>query len=538
MTVLENAKENTYRRPDFRLFETELRACAQTWTQSAVFARECPNGIAVYSSFGNRSFLELHENANRIANALLAHGLVKGDGIALMSRNRAEFLEVLLAAMRIGLRLTPVNTHLTAPEVTYIVEDCQARIFFIESELASGLAGFYQSSLAPLSVLIRNDRSSGGKDCDSGKASTAQANYQELLNTGSAELPRQLSVGTLMLYTSGTTGRPKGVYRELPEIIEPQFAGTLVNYHPTDVALCCGPAYHAAPLLFDLLEKWDSVHVLELIEAHHVSHAHMVPTMFQRLLSLDSSVRNAYDLTSLRLIAHGAAPCPIATKQAMIEWLGHVLLEYYGATEGGHGINIRSEEWLRKPGAVGKLDPTVGHLVLGNDGEQVAPGTVGRIFFKAPDSGRFIYFGDADKTRSAYQGDHFTLGDLGYVDEEGYLFLTGRAAECIISGGTNIYPQEVDDALLRHPAVADVCTIGAPDDEWGERVVSLVVAAEGYSAGPELASSIMAYAATCLASFKRPRTILFDTELPRSATGKLLRQKVRERFWNEQKKSI
>ena len=204
----------------------------------------------------------------------------------------------------------------------------------------------------------------------------------------------------------------------------------------------------------------------------------------------------------------------------MINWLGPVLLEYYGATEGGNGINIGSEDWLRKPGAVGKLDPTIGHLILDNNGQQVALGTVGRIFFKAPASGRFTYFGDTNKTQSVYQGDHFTLGDLGYVDEDGYLFLTGRAAECIISGGTNIYPQEVDNALLQHPAVADVCTIGAPDEEWGERVVSLVVAADGYRAGPELAIDIMTYAATCLAGFKRPRMILFDSELPRSATGK------------------
>ena len=353
-----------------------------------------------------------------------------------------------------------------------------------------------------------------------------------------------------MLYTSGTTGRPKGVFRRQAEVIEPQFAGSFADYRPGDVALCCGPAYHSAPLLFDirwplasgvpivLVDKWDSLAVLSLICRHQVSHVHMVPTMFQRLLAVSPEARAAQDLSSLRFVVHGAAPCAVATKRAMIDWLGPVLTEYYAATEGGNGIHVDSAQWLLKPGTVGRIDPSLGHRIVDDEGHDVAPGVVGRIYFKALETGRFEYYGDPEKTAAVYADDRFTLGDMGYVDADGFLFLTGRAADCIIAGGINIYPLEIDETLMRHPAVHQACTVGAPDDEWGERVVAVVVPAPGHAPTPDLAAALLAHSAQHLARFKCPREVVFDTALPHTGSGKLQRNLVRQRFWQGRERSI
>jgi long-chain acyl-CoA synthetase len=530
-------------RVDFRPFESELKDRAQTWTQSAVFARENPNGIAIYSDVGLRSFAELESNANRIANALRSEGLKAGDAIALMCRNRPEFLEVLLACMRIGLRLTPVNTHLTAGEVSYIVENCEAKLFLVEAELLDEMQKAAKLNLR-VPIVATGDQ---GDVADSASVKR----FSKWVRHASMEQPGALSCGTLMLYTSGTTGRPKGVFRDLPETVLPQYAGTFVEYDTrTDTALCCGPAYHSASLLFDLrwplasgvpivlMQKFDAVRALELIERHGVTHTHMVATMFQRLLALTPDQRQKYDLHSLRIVVHGAAPCPVPVKRSMIDWLGPILIEYYGATEGGDGINIKSEEWLKRPGAVGKLEPARGHMILNDAGQECAVGEIGKIYFKAPSVGRFVYFGDPAKTADAYAGDRFTLGDMGYIDAERYLFLTGRIAECIISGGVNIYPQEIDDVLMTHPAVEDVCTVGAPDDVWGEKVVAVVVLRAGNVVSDAMRTVLADFASSKLAGFKRPKQYVFETALPRSASGKLLRQQVRQRFWVDRNRSI
>jgi long-chain acyl-CoA synthetase len=512
--------------PDFRAYAPELSARARNWTQSAVFAREWAQGTALYSVRGLRSFAQLHAAANRLAHHLRALGLRPGDAVALMCRNRPEFVEVLLAALRIGSRLTPVATALTGDEAAYIVRDCQARVLFVEA----GLAG---EAIEDVHRIVIGTPS-----------------YDAALDGGSPQELAAPEAGSLMLYTSGTTGRPKGVFSRRPDHVEPQFAGSFADYRPGDVQLCAGPAYHSAPLLFDLrwplasgvpivmIEKWDTHEVLRAIEQHRVTHAHMVPTMFQRLLAPPLAERAAFDLSSLRFVVHGAAPCPVATKHALIEWLGPVLTEYYAATEGGDNIHVSSADWLRKPGTVGRLDAAKGHRILDDEGGDVAPGQVGRIWLRAPAEGRFEYFGDAEKTAAAYRGDHFTLGDLGFVDGEGWLFLTGRGAETIISGGVNVYPREVDEVLGTHPAVAEVCTVGAPDPEWGERVVSVVVPAAGHAATTELAAALVEHAAQGLAGYKRPREIVFERELPHTATGKLLRGRVRERFWAGRDKAI
>ena len=522
---------------DFRHLEAEISRAANTWTQSGVFAREYPNGNAIFSELGNRSFAQLEERANRVANQLRAIDLCAGDPVVLMCGNRPEFVEVLLAAMRTGLRLTPISTHLTSEEAQYIVRDCGARIVFVEN----GLSLNGQCGEAVQEICI-------GKHAPGGNSSVIF--YEQWQEASSPILEASPVPGNLMLYTSGTTGRPKGVFRNEPEIVLPQFSGTFADYQPGDVALCCGPAYHAAPLLFDirwplasgvpivLQQSWDSERVLAAIQSLRISHAHLVPTMFQRLLRMSTERRMAYDVSSLRLVIHGAAPISVSQKIAMIDWLGPILIEYYGATEGGDGIHVDSSEWLRKPGTVGKIDPAQGHSILDDQFQEVPQGAVGRVYFRAPATGRFAYFGDPQKTAEAYRGDRFTLGDMGYVDADGYLFLTGRSAECIISGGVNIYPSEIDEVLSRHPGVLDVCTVGAPDDEWGETVVSVVVVAQGQTPSPELARELITFAALNLAAFKCPRQIVFENALPYTATGKLLRNQVRRRFWTGREREI
>jgi long-chain acyl-CoA synthetase len=506
---------------------------AQTWTQSGVFARLWPASIAVYSASSNRTFAALDGNANRLARAMQSRGLKQGDGVTLVCTNRPEFVEVFLACLRIGVRLTPVSTQLTADEVRYIAQDSQSKLMFAEHGLPAAQLSFEN---APVVVI--------------GGDSSMPNGFQSCLVVSSPSPLIDPKPGTLMMYTSGTTGRPKGVYRELPEVIEPQLEGTPANYAPGDIALCSGPAYHSAPLLFDiawplasgvpivLMPKWDAVTALDLMAHHKVTHAHLVPTMFARLLAVPKAVRCQYNLASLRFVVHGAAPCPMDVKRAMIEWLGPILTEYYAATEGGSGINVDSATWLSKPGTVGRIDAALGHCILDDHDQPVERGVIGRVFFKAPEKNRFIYFGDPKKTADAYRHDRFTLGDMGYVDDDGFLFLTGRIAECIISGGVNIYPREIDDVLRRHDAVEDVCTVGAPDDEWGERVVSVVVPVPSQTPSPQFADELLAFAGRELASFKRPRQIVFEQALPHTATGKLLRTQVRQRFWAGRARTI
>jgi long-chain acyl-CoA synthetase len=505
--------------PDFRIQADELQSRASSWTQSAVFARIAPQVTALVSAHGTRTFAELHANANRVAHALRARGLKAGDGVALACSNRPEFVEVMLGALRAGLRLTPVNSRLTAAESAYIVKDCGAKLVFAERGLAVCGLG-----VAPEVVI-------------------GDAAYEEFLaGSEAADLPNA-QAGALMLYTSGTTGNPKGVWSGKPDVVPPQYAGSFANYRPGDVQLCAGPAYHAAPMLFDLrwplasgvpvvmMDKWDAQSMLGLVERYRISHAHMVPTMFQRLLALPPEVRSHADLSSLRCVLHGAAPCSVETKRAMIDWLGPILIEYYAATEGGDGIHVHARDWLERPGTVGRLDRSRGHRILDEHGQEVPAGTVGMVYFQAPADGRFEYFGDPEKTAAAYRDGRFTLGDLGYVDEDGWLFLTGRSADVVISGGVNIYPIEVDTVLSRHPAVADVCTVGVPDAEWGERLVAVVVPREGDAPGPALEQQLLAHAAAHLPGFKRPRQVVFQTQLPRTETGKLLRNRVRAGFW-------
>jgi long-chain acyl-CoA synthetase len=507
-----------------------LEQAAATGTTLAHWAARRPDEPAIVSPHGDRTFAELDANANRLARALRGRGLRAGDGVALMVSNRPEFAEVVAAVQRSGLRLTPINWHLTADEVAYILEDCGARAFVADTRfaaVAAEAAGRAPDVVAGLAV--------------GGPVGEAFEPYSEAL---AAHDPAELEdpvLGSSMLYTSGTTGRPKGVHRE--EQAGNALTGALFGYAAGETLhLATGPLYHAAPLAFSLamplssgvgvvlMDGWSPAETLRLIERHGVTHTHLVPTMFHRLLGLPDDVRAAADVSSLRMVLHGAAPCPVHVKQAMIEWWGPVLVEYYAATE-GVGTFVASEEWLTKPGTVGRpgtpehiriLDPVTG--------EDMPAGQVGTVYLQAPPFGRFDYYGDPGKTESSYRGDHFTMGDVGYLDEDGYLFLTDRSADLIISGGVNVYPAEVEAELLAHPAVGDAAVIGVPDDEWGEVVVAVVEPRDGVDPTGALAAELVEHCRARLAGFKCPRRVDFVDHLPRTDSGKLYKRRLREQY--------
>ncbi|HEY8003488.1 MAG TPA: AMP-binding protein, partial [Phenylobacterium sp.] len=483
------------------------------------------------------TFGEINANANRIAGLLRQAGLKAGDAVALLCSNRAEFIEVLSATRRSGLRITPVNWHLTTDEIAYIVNDCEAKAVFCEQRIAASGAAVAQCPNLLLKVAIGGPIE-GFVDYDAALAP---------LDGSDIEDP---TLGNAMMYTSGTTGRPKGVYRA-QAMVPVQAMYTMRGYdHETSVQLCAGPAYHAAPLAFDVraamgagcelvfLDKWDSEKVLGAIADRRVTHMHLVPIMFQRLLALPDEVKASHDVSHVAYIVHGAAPCPPEVKLAMIEWFGPVLNEYYAGSEGGAGFVISAEEWLKKPGSVGKRPALLGSKILDEQGNECPPGVPGGIYHQLPPGGGFTYYKDEAKTNANRVGDYFTMGDVGYFDEDDYLFLTGRNAETIISGGVNIYPQEIDNELIKHEAVADSSTVGVPHDEWGEQVKAVIMLREGFAPSGELAQEILAFARASLPAFKVPRSVDFVADLPRSEAGKIQRNKVRAPYWEGRARQI
>ncbi len=491
----------------------------------ALAASRDPDRVAVSSEYGDRTFGELNAAANKLVRVLRDAGVAYGDRVALLCRNRAEFVEVVAATSRGGYWLTTINWHLTPDEVNYVVEDCGAKALFIDSSVpcAEGVA---ETATAPLLVSI------------AGKL-TRCTEYDDLLaGIDGSDIgdPRR---GSTMLYTSGTTGKPKGVFRDRVVAVGPNTSA----YDEQCIHLCTGPLYHAAPLGISLqapitwgasvvlMDGWSPADTLRLIDAHKVTHTHLVPTMFNRLVNLPEDVKAKADVSSLRVVVHGAAPCPVSVKQKMIDWWGPILWEYYAATEGGATL-VDSKTWLEHPGTVGRPVAEDGVIIRDDDGNPCPPGVPGTVWIKTVRGAEFEYFRDPEKTAKTVVATHFTLGDVGYLDEDRWLYLTDRSANLIISGGVNIYPAEVDAVLLEHPAVGDVAVIGVPNDDMGEEVKAVVELRDGVSPSPELAAELIAFTRDRIAHFKCPRTVDFVDRLPREDNGKIYKRRLREEYRN------
>lgn len=482
------------------------------------------------------TYRELEEGSARLARYLVDRGLRRGDVVALLADNSPRVYEVYWAAQRAGLYLTAVNHHLTPAEVAYIVTDCGAKALIVAGSLGTTVA-------ADRAVPIRLSYGPPVTGCDDYDAELAG-----VLSTPLPDQPR----GADMLYSSGTTGRPKGIKPALPQrqVDEPGDAyaaifGPMYGFDADTVYLSPAPLYHAAPLRFSatvqmlggtvvVLERFDAQAALAAIEKHGATHSQWVPTMFVRLLKLPDDVRNGYDVSSMRVAIHAAAPCPGDVKRAMIDWWGPVVCEYYGATEGIGITFIDTEQWLTHPGSVGR-GGVIGDVRICDDesGALLPAGRVGTIYFERTDGPLFSYHNDEARTRASRHPEHddwATTGDLGYLDDEGFLYLTDRRAFMIISGGVNIYPREAEDALALHPAVLDVAVIGVPDPEMGESVLAVVTPAPGAVPGPELERELIAHTRAHIAAFKAPRRVVFDHDLPRTPTGKLVKQRLRDRY--------
>ena len=426
-----------------------------------------------------------------------------------------------------------MNTHFTPDEVAYVIDDSEAKAVFVDesmAELAQRILKINEGIDVHISV---------------GGALPGWHSYEDALADGGA--PPPISDGSEMLYSSGTTGRPKAVRRPLPEDGQGSWGRRCLEYAlaqrydmtSSSVYLSPAPLYHAAGINYTMavhrvgaasimMRKFDAEAVLRLIEAHRVTHAQFVPTMFVRMLKLPEAIRDKYDVSSLQCVIHAAAPCPVDVKHRMMEWFGPVIHEYYGGTEGFGGAIIGPEEWLAHPGSVGRPFSPV--HVVGEDGTELAVGESGELWFEGGPA--FEYFKDPEKTASV-ANDHGwrSLGDMGYVDADGYLYLTDRSTFMIVSGGVNIYPQEVENLLVMHPKLVDAAVFGVPNDEFGEEVKAVVQPVDGVEAGSALESELIEYCRANLATYKCPRTIEFDPELPRDPNGKLYKRRIRERYW-------
>ncbi|MFI7611435.1 AMP-binding protein [Nonomuraea terrae] len=479
------------------------------------------------------TFGELLARVNRVSRALRSHGLSTGDAVAVAVHNGHEYLEMMLATGQVGMYFVPVNWRLTPAEMLYIVRDSGAKAVLVDAEQARTL---------PVESLPEHRFVIGG-EVDGWRP------YQSFGEGESSDAPPDRRFGSVMGYTSGTTGNPKGVRTALPDlppepVIQSTYVALAARYEVTldaGVHLVCSPIYHAAPSghayaylnvghTVVIQGKFDPEGVLRAFERHRVTSVHMVPTHFHRMLRLPEEVRSKYDLSSLEAVIHAGAPCPVAIKQQMIEWLGPVLWEYLAATEGGVSL-VGSHEWLRKPGTVGRPAPNTIVKILDEDGKEVPAGTEGTIYFGIPgERPRFEYNNDPVKTAASRRGDLATVGDYGYFDEDGYVFLLDRRTDLIISGGVNIYPAEIEQQLITHPAVADVAVIGVPDPDWGQSVLAVVQPSEDAVPGDELAEALRAHCAERLASFKIPRRFEFLADFPRTETGKLQRRRLRDAY--------
>jgi len=494
------------------------------------------------------SYGELESRSNQLAHVLRAQGLTRGDHVALFMENQIRYMEIIWACLRSGLYITAINSYLTADEVAYIIDDCDAEVVISSRNKADQAALIDPSTTPKVQRWLMTDgiaHEPGGPIWES---------FEDTVAAQSTSKIDDESTGLYMLYSSGTTGRPKGIKRDLPDHLIDEldartrlFKESAYAYGEDMVYLSPAPMYHAAPLAFSnpvqrlggtlvIMEKFDPVGALAAIERYHVTHAQFVPTMFIRMLKLDDSARLRHDLSSLTVAIHAAAPCPVEVKRSMIDWWGPIIFEYYAGTEGNGSTMIDSADWLAHPGSVGQARVGTIHI-CDADGKDLPAGEIGGVYFSG--GGSYAYHKAPEKTAdAALPGGRTTLGDIGYLDDDGYLFLTDRKAHMIISGGVNIYPQEIEDAMIAHPAVADVAVFGVPDAEMGEQVKAVVQPALGVVADDALARELVAFARDHIAHYKCPRSVDFDAELPRLPTGKLYKRLLRDRYWGKTDSTI
>ena len=498
-------------------------------------AQREPDHLALVEPDGRElSAGELLAGCNRVVHGLRARGLQAGDTVAALLPNSAAMVEVYLACVQAGWYLVPINYHLTGDEVGYILENSESRAFVAHERFADAALDQTISRFAVGEI-------------------PGFESYASLKEGQPETLPEDRSPGAVMNYTAGTTGQPKGVKRAVPPIDPDTVAEMFASFQamfgimPADgnVHLVVSPLYHTAVLTFGsaamhlghtvvLMDKWTAEGTLERIEKYGVTTSHMVPTQFVRMLALPEDVREKYDVSSTRVMIHSAAPCPVDVKQRMLDWWGPVIYEYYAATEGG-GTLATPEDWLKRPGTVGKPWPMSEIRILDDDGQPVPAGEPGTVWIRMGDY-TFEYHKDKEKTDRSWREGFFTVGDVGYLDADGFLFLNDRKADMIISGGVNIYPAEIESQLILHPKVADVAVFGIPNDDWGEEVKAVVQPVEGTDVS--LAEELTAFARERLAGYKVPRSFDFVDELPRDPNGKLYKRKLRDPYWAGKERAI
>jgi long-chain acyl-CoA synthetase len=516
---------------------------------TASFATARGNDLALADDTGTLTWAELDERVNRLIHSFRAAGIKAGDTIAIIAGNCNEWFEVAFACANAGITYVPVNWHLVAAEITYTLDDSGSKAVICGHHF-----------LDATRKALADERASGVELAlvIGGEPDDRFGSYEAFLQAGSPDEPTGQSFGGPMFYTSGTTGNPKGVrgtLSSMPEGADPaiwQLIGagfaTLVEGHGRTVL--CGPVYHSAQWAYSFLpmvvgsatimqHKYDSAELLRLIDEYKATNVHLVPTQMKRLVDLPDEVKRSFDGSSLQLVLHGAAPCPPRVKQAMIDWWGPKITEYYGSTEGSVITMIDSAQWMAKGGSVGPAQPNMEIIVIADDGHRCGPNESGTLYFRNAMGSDFSYHNAPEKTAASHlEPGVFTTGDVGYLDDDGYLWLSDRKIDMIISGGVNIYPAEIEGVLGGHPLVADVAVIGVPNEEFGEEVKAVVVAADGVADDDALRATLAAHCRELLAGFKVPRSFDFVAELPRTGTGKIQKARIRGPFWEGQDRTI
>lgn len=508
------------------------------------FAADQGDELALADDTRTRTWAEFDERVNRLIHSFRAAGIDAGDTIAIVSGNCNEWFETAFACANAGIVFVPVNWHLVAPEIAYIIHDSGSKAVVVGHDFADEVAKALDDdrcAAVELALVI----GAAGDDRFRG--------FDDFVAAGSPDEPEDQRFGGPMFYTSGTTGNPKGVRGSLtnmPDGADPSIwqligAGFAEQTGGRGRTVLCGPVYHSAQWAYSFLpmltgsatvmqHKYDSAGVLRLIDEYDATNIHLVPTQMKRLVDLPDEVKESFDGSSLRLVLHGAAPCPPAIKQAMIDWWGPVITEYYGSTEGSVITMIDSEDWMRKGGSVGKPLENMEVIVVGEDGTRLGPNEPGTLYFRNAMGMDFEYHNAPEKTADSHlEPGVFTTGDVGYLDDEGYLWLSDRKIDMIISGGVNIYPAEIENVLGGHRLVGDVAVIGIPNEEFGEEVKAIVVPNDGVEPGDELATTLTAFCREQLAGYKRPRSYDFVDALPRTGTGKVQKAKLRAPFWQD-----